>query len=107
VYELELDKKGSLRFRTEASSVGSKKAGKWNTTIVNTADVERFYEFVSTMGSEKKLGDKPLTVGYDGEEKSYSNCKYCPLNNVCNSRATKKQQYEQWLTSVQELVINK
>ena len=101
VYELQL-KNGVLRYRTEA--VGSKKASKWNHTIVSTSDIERFYEFVSRMESDGELGPKPLTVSPDGTEKSYSNCKYCPLNSICSGAGSKKLTYSTWLQKVRELV---
>ena len=105
VYELAFNKQGLLRYRIEA--FGSKKASKWVDTIVSTADIERFYEFVSRMGENKDLGPRPITVGPDGTDKSFSNCKYCPLNTICNGKDRKKQTYDQWLTSVVEFVTNR
>lgn len=69
----------------------------WHESVVSTADIQRFYEFTSTMAADKKLGPKPITCGPDGEEKSYSNCGYCPLNPVCKK---KKLKYDEWLEAV-------
>jgi hypothetical protein len=93
-YELEWIK-GVMHYRRESTS-------KWNRTLIQQNDIERYYEFVSTMGLEKKLGDRPMTVDAAGKEKSFSLCGYCPLNPVCKS--SEKKGYQTWLDEVKAFV---
>lgn len=110
VYELEFDGEGRLRFRRE-----DQPTGVWGVTIVSKADIERFYEYVSTMGAAQTLGQRPLTLGWDGEAKRYSNCDYCPLDKVCDKVAkmggtkkvtgsTEAEKYLFWLSEARKLV---
>lgn len=115
VYELAFDASGHLKFRRE--DLGDD--GVWGITIVSKQDIERFYTFVSTMGTEQQLGQRPLTLGWDGEAKRYSNCDYCPLDKVCDKvakmagtgtkrkpteAATEAEKYLYWLSEAQKLV---
>ena len=71
----------------------------WKHTVVTEADIIRYYEFVSEMGSRKLLGPVPKTISPDGSDKSYSNCKYCPLQKTCQSvkKLKGEEQYNVWL----------
>jgi hypothetical protein len=95
VYEL-VYRKGQLCYRREGTK-------SWTTTIVASADIERFYEFVSQMGTEKKLGPMPMTVNATGEEASYSNCDYCPLKPTCKA----EKDYTKWLGAVKKVVASR
>lgn len=93
VYELEWSssKDKHLRYRREGTT-------DWTKTLVSQADIERFYEFTSTMAETKELGSRPLTIDAAGKEKNYSNCSYCPLLSVCEKE--EKKGYDKWLSAV-------
>lgn len=110
VYELKFDVDGRLMFRRE-----DQPEGVWGMTIVSKQDIEKYYEFVSTMGINNSLGQRPLTLGWDGEAKRYSNCDYCPLDSTCDKVAkmggtkkvtgsTEAEKYLFWLTEARKLV---
>ncbi len=110
VYELEFTESGHLRFRRE-----DQPEGVWCQTIVSKQDIERFYEYVSQMGSEQVLGQRPLTLGWDGEAKRYSNCDFCKLDSTCDKVAkmagtkkvtgsTEAEKYLYWLSEARKLV---
>lgn len=69
-------------------------------TVLNVADVARYYEFVSKMAVDRDLGGRPLTITADGSKKSYSKCGYCPLKPACDKH--EKQGYDLWLTEVKK-----
>lgn len=111
VYELRFNQDGALEFRREDQS-----DGVWCTTIVSMKDIERYYDYVSRMGSEQVLGQRPLTLGWDGEAKRYSNCDYCKLDSVCDKvqkmGGTKKvtgsseaEKYLYWLGEAKKLAV--
>lgn len=89
--------KGYLEMRREHIS---ESGGNWIRTMVRHEDISRYYEFVSGMASEKKLGPRPMTVDAAGKEKSFSNCKYCPLYETCQK--TEKKGYDVWITAVKQ-----
>ncbi len=100
IYELEYIG-GVLNHRREGTS-------QWTQTIVTHEDIERYYEFISRMTEDKTLGPVPVTVGAGGEEKKYSNCGYCPLNNLCNpGRGKPVPSYDQWLAEVRKFVATR
>lgn len=103
VYELEFDADFRLRFRREGSEAD------WQTTIVSTADINRFYEYVSTMAGDSVLGQRPLTLGWDGEPKRYSNCGYCPLEATCDAveKLDVGDQYVAWLSEARKLIASR
>lgn len=103
VYDLVLAEDGSLRYKQEEHDT------TWTDTIVSVKDIERFYEFVSEMGPEKKLGPLPVTIGADGSSKRYTNCSYCPLNATCQAAKKVKGpgQYASWLDAVHKFLANK
>lgn len=95
VYELRLIK-GTLEFRVEGNS-------SWIRTVITTDAIRRYYEFVSEMGSGKKLGPVPETIDHSGKEKSYSNCSYCPLSSICKEVKKEKsatKQFDKWIEKV-------
>lgn len=93
VYDLEFDesKGGRVRYREENTEV-------WTPTIISKSDVERYYEFTSTLGTTENLGPRPETVDLSGSPKNYSNCGYCDLESTCNS--TEKAGYTAWLAEI-------
>lgn len=91
VYELEFDKAGFLKYRREGSP-------KWTKSLVRTQDIERYYEFLSTMAVKKELGARPLTIDPVGNAKNFSKCGYCPLQKTCDS--FEGRGYDVWLDEV-------
>lgn len=98
-YELEFTKvtEGFLRYRREGSS------DAWVKTLVSTDDLKRYYQFVSEMAATGDLGSRPLNIGPDGKEKSWSKCdqKYCPLAGTCDRY--EGSGYSKWLAEVKKV----
>lgn len=106
VYDVVYGPNGFLQFRREGTK-------KWSISVITADDIRRYYEFISTMSERKLLGPKPLTTDYNGEEKSFSNCKYCPLQTVCKKVDLGKRPgtrvaigYDQWLREVKQVLAN-
>ena len=99
IYELEITKAGFLRYKIEGDESGEK---AWTKTIINTADIENYYEFVSSMESNMDLGPKPINIDAQGKELSYTQCKYCSLSDIC--RDYSKSGYNKWLEEVRNFV---
>jgi hypothetical protein len=98
VYQVEADKNGRIKYRRETED-GS---AEWVRTLVKVDDIERFYEFVSTMPEKQELGPRPLALTPTGDKKSYSACTYCPVKSTCDK--TEKQGYNPWLEAVKKEV---
>lgn len=96
VYEVEFTDAGVLRFRREG-------LGEWTDTIVNKADIERYYEYISTMASTGSLGPRPLTLDATGVKLSFSMCSYCPLDKLCKTEKV----YETWIESVKTTIAER
>lgn len=96
VYELEFDSTGRLQYRLESGD------GVWKPTLITTQDLERYFEYVSKMATEKLLGPRPLTVDPHGEKLNYTECKYCPLQATCDS--SESSGYDSWLVAVRKVV---
>jgi hypothetical protein len=103
VYDLLITEDGTLKYKQEEHDT------TWTDTIISIPDIERFYEFVSEMGPQKKLGQLPVTVGTTGAEKRYTNCSYCPLNATCQSVKKVKGavQYTTWVDAVHKFLATK
>jgi hypothetical protein len=99
-YELEWDSSSRkyLRYRREIAIEDGEQELDWTRTLISQQDVERFYEFVSQMGTTKVLGVRPMTIDAQGNEKNYSNCGYCPLKDTCDKHESKG--YDKWMTAV-------
>lgn len=96
VYELQWNAKvSSLEYRRE-----DRPNDRWVRSPISTADIERFYEFLSTMGSRKELGPRPMTIDAEGREKNFSKCNYCTLKPICDTQ--EKKGYDAWLGSVKK-----
>lgn len=99
VYDIFIGEDGQVSYKLEDSETEAIK------TIVNVNDINRFYEFVSTMGIEKKLGPPPTLVGLTGKKKDYKHTDYClackvakPLEKLPDS----PEKYDQWLAEVKK-----
>lgn len=99
-YELEWDSSSQkyLRYRREVGD--GEKEQEWTRTLISQKDIERFYEFVSQMADKKVLGSRPMTIDAQGNEKSYSNCGYCPLKDICDKH--EGAGYTKWLKAIKE-----
>lgn len=82
---------GFLRYKREGDA-------RWSKTLIQAKDIERFYEFVSTMAEKRELGPRPLNIGPDGKKKSWNQCSYCELQSVC--KQTEKKGHDVWLEAV-------
>jgi hypothetical protein len=96
VYEVSADSMGRIRFRRETTGTDN----AWTRTLISVSDIERFYEFVSTIPETEDLGPRPLALGPTGNKKSYSPCTFCPMQKVCDT--TEKQGYKPWLVAVKD-----
>lgn len=96
VYEVEFGPSGALRFRREG-------LGEWTDTIIARADIERYYEYISTMASTGSLGPRPLTLDATGVKLSFSMCSYCPLDKLCKTEKV----YETWIESVKTTIAER
>lgn len=93
VYDLRIDDKGRVCYKLESGDEST-----WKRTIVTTQDIERYYEYVSTMAEKKELGPRPMTIDAHGEKLNYKDCSYCVLQSTCDSH--EDLGYEQWLQQV-------
>jgi hypothetical protein len=95
VYALEFGPTGSLRYRRENNPTG-----EWTETIVTTADIEKYYEYISKMATDNVLGPRPLTLDAEGTKLSFSICSYCPLDKLCKEEKI----YDRWIERVKTIV---
>lgn len=86
VYEVGFGQGNVIQYRIEG-------APTWSVTPWSTSDIERFYEYVSSMTEKKVLGPRPTPVKVDGKKASYSDCSYCPLVEVCDKY---ENNWEKW-----------
>lgn len=93
VYDLMVDTKGRVCYKLEADT-------EWNRSIITTQDIERYYEFVSTMGETKTLGPRPMTIDAHGEKLNYKECAYCPVQKHCD--AHESAGYDTWLNEIRK-----
>ena len=70
----------------------------WVQTMITIDGIVQYYEFVSQMEKEKKLGPRPLTISVTGKDKSYSICNYCPVKFACDKYESKG--YDEWRNAV-------
>lgn len=94
VYDLQFTGEGMLQYRAEGDS------GKWTDTIVYRDDIERFFEVTSRVAETGQLGPRPTAIDALGDEAGYSDCSYCPMNDICTREETN---YSQWLEEVRKL----
>lgn len=110
IYDLMIDDKGRVCYRKEGlispdgyiniDYITGPEDLEWKRTIVTVQDIERYYEFVSTMAETQTLGPRPMTIDAHGEKLNYKDCAYCPLQKICDE--TEELGYEQWLNAVKE-----
>ena len=87
VYDLRLDSKQNVAFRSEPATSASN--SKWTETVVNIPDIVRYFEFVSRMQKDKKLAPPPVAVEYDGELCNFKPADYCSLGTACCGKCPK------------------
>lgn len=98
VYDLDIDQHGRVRYRLEEDS-----SGKWEYSLVTTHDIERYFQYLSTMDEKKDLGPRPMTLDAVGGKESYDMCgaKYCPLSGICDKH---EKSYDVWLSTVRAFI---
>lgn len=69
-------------------------------TIITKDSIYGYYNFVSKMATTKDLGPRPVTLKGDGSSANYSQCSYCPLNNLCD----KVTDFDKWEAEVPKYV---
>ena len=92
IYELSFDNAGRIQYRPEGTDT-------YLTTKWTRDDIMRYYEFTAVMAERKALGPRPTAVKSDGTKASYSDCKYCPLLEVCDKCENK---WEKWNEEVKK-----
>ena len=95
VYEIGFGKGNVIQYRLEGSN-------EWTTTPWSPADIERYYEFVSSMPENKVLGSRPATMKANGKDAGYSDCNYCPLREICDNHENK---WEKWNDEVKKFCV--
>lgn len=94
VYDLSIDSStGDVAYRREGDS------NPWAKTFVNVKDIERYYEYVSTMGTRKDLGPELMLLDITGDKKKYKHDAYC---DACKYAKLVDNDYDRWLAVVKE-----
>lgn len=93
VYEVGFGKGDVIQYRLEGES-------RWTVTPWSTTDIQRYYEFVSSMEEKKVLGSRPTAMKSDGSQAGYSDCAYCPLQEICDKYENK---WEEWNEQVKKI----
>lgn len=97
-YKLEWDSNNRLKFLSDMPN------SRWVPTLVTKSDLEEYYEYISTMEARQDLGKRPMTLDAIGEKESYTMCKYCPIQKVCDSFESKG--FGTWLAEVKKVQLN-
>lgn len=100
VYELKIDTDGRVLYRKERTANQAEQA--WQLTIINTADITRFYEFVSRMEQDRTLGPELMLCEVDGKPKKYKHSAYC---TACKLAEVVDGDYDRWRAVVQENAV--
>lgn len=98
-YELRWDAGGTLSYRRMLPGPA---ASPWVQTIITQAGIQRYYETVDATEHTHRLPDRPTNLTPTGGDGSYSACKYCALEQVCNKR--EKGSLAEWTQAVKEWV---
>lgn len=72
--------------------------GPWETTLITKDSIRSFYEHVDSSRRLNKLPKRISKLDAKGNTKSYRDCKYCPLAQVCDKSETKG--LDVWLNDV-------
>lgn len=97
IYDLRFDSKGRLEYKLEEEA-----DSEWTRTLITHQSIEKYFEQVSQMASNKDLGPRPSTINPMGKPAGYTDCDYCPLQDTCDSYEEKG--YSEWLKAVYEAV---
>lgn len=101
IYEISFDDKGQVLYRLELPEGAADSDHPYTTTILNVADIERYYEYVAQMHQRKVLGQRPLSVKLTGQKAGYDECSYCPLFEQCEKH---EDSWERWIENVQRQI---
>jgi hypothetical protein len=69
-------------------------------SIVTPTRIRDYYEFVSTMQEDKKLGGRPVNMDCVGSAGGYDICSYCEMQKICG--ATEKDGFTAFVAAAQE-----
>lgn len=97
VYDLRFTESGRLQFKLEEEP-----ESLYTNTIITRQDIERYFEYVSQMATNKDLGPRPMTIDPQGGKLNYTDCGYCPLQATCDTHEDKG--YEVWLKEVKKVL---
>lgn len=71
----------------------------WTDSLVSRKRITEFYDFVSTMESERRLGGRPKALKVDGHKENYSPCDYCPaMRGICDT----ERSFDKWYQAVKD-----
>lgn len=71
----------------------------WTTSLVSRKRIADFYDFVSKMEAEKRLGARPKALKVDGHKENYSPCDYCKaMKPICDE----ERSFDKWYAAVKE-----
>lgn len=101
VFEISFAPNGTIQYRVEPSEGVPNDSVPFISTVLTLADIERYYEFVSSMGERKALGPRPSPWKPSGKNKGYKDCDYCPLNDVCDKY---ENNWEKWHDEVKKRI---
>jgi hypothetical protein len=101
IYELSFDDKGQVLYRLEPPEGADDNDHPYTVTVLNVADIERYYEYVAQMHQRKVLGQRPKSVKLTGQKASYDECSYCPLFEQCEKH---EDSWERWIENVQRQI---
>lgn len=98
----------NLKFRLEQSDIltglpCSQNNSKWVVTPVTWSGIQSFFERASLQQMQANFPDRPLTLSGHGVEADYSNCGYCPIQEVCT--AYEEKGYNRWVQEVRRHII--
>lgn len=96
IYELRFGVGGFLEFREEDSDA------EWIPSIITKERIHDFYVAADALATSQELGGIPATLDYAGDKKNYSNCSYCPLEDICHSSGRESTHYGRWIGAVRE-----
>ncbi len=96
-FELMFGTDGTLFYRL----VGSE---GWNQSVISTDGIENYYRTIVEAHKLDRMLPLPVNLEADGSKASYQDCKYCPLNPVCNTKKAKPKKLSQWVELCKEFL---
>lgn len=87
-FQMRWDSEGYLNYRLipVVFKGVAPKVREWIQTPITWRGIERYFDFVSRIKEGGPIGSKPKESSANGDLKSYSACKYCPIEKVCKDK---------------------